>query len=84
MKKLDNKVKKINKFKKANTKKTIDLKPKRLSGLFENPITHEIWVCNNMNNVVKIDNVEFLKVHKQDSPREVLLKKEALKFIKYI
>lgn len=46
---------------------------------FENIITHEQFVCPNSKDIRVIDNVEYLPVQKANSPRIVLMRRDALR-----
>jgi hypothetical protein len=46
---------------------------------FENIITNEKFVCSNARDIRVIDNVEYLPVQKVNSPRIVLMRRDALR-----
>ena len=46
---------------------------------FENMVTHEQYICPNTRDIRVIDNVEYLPVQKENSPRIVLMRRDALK-----
>ena len=45
---------------------------------FKNKLNSELFVCEDIRNVQVIDSVEYLVVHKQDSVRPFLMRKDAL------
>jgi len=45
---------------------------------FENIITHERFVCDNVNFVRHFDGVAYLSVHRVGSTRNVLMRKDVL------
>lgn len=47
--------------------------------MFENMVTHEQYLCPNTRDIRVIDNVEYLPVQKVNSPRIVLMRRDALK-----
>lgn len=47
--------------------------------LFVNPINKEHWICEDVHKSTKqIDGVTYLQVHKPDSFRKVLMRKDSL------
>lgn len=50
--------------------------------LFENPITKEQWVCDDLRQVKIIEGIEYVSVRKQDTKRTVLIRRDILKKIK--
>lgn len=46
---------------------------------FENIVTKEQFICPNARDIRVIDNVEYLPVQKANSPRVVLMRRDALK-----
>lgn len=46
---------------------------------FENIVTKEQFVCPNAKDIRVIDNVEYLPVQKTNSPRVVLMRRDALR-----
>lgn len=51
---------------------------------FVNPITKEQWICDDISRTKTIDGVTYLQVHKPDSYRKVLMRKDSLqKVIKF-
>jgi hypothetical protein len=49
---------------------------------FKNRMNGERVVCDNIREVKIIDGVEYLIVHKQDSNRQFLMRREALEKVK--
>jgi hypothetical protein len=49
---------------------------------FKNRMNGERVVCDNIREVKVIDGVEYLMVHKQDSNRQFLMRREALEKVK--
>lgn len=47
--------------------------------MFENIRTFEKWSCNNVHDIQIIDNVEYLKVYKDNKNRTCLIRKDVLK-----
>jgi hypothetical protein len=52
--------------------------------IFENPVNHEQFVCDNIREVQTIDGIEYLEVHKKDSDRKFLFRKDVLKPVKSV
>jgi hypothetical protein len=50
--------------------------------LFENPITKEQWLCDNIKSIKVIEGIEFITVRKKDTIRTVLMRKDILKKVK--
>ena len=48
---------------------------------FENRVSHERVICDDIKNVQVIDGVEFLQVHKQGQERKFLMRKDSLEKI---
>lgn len=46
--------------------------------LFENLVTRERLVCDNLRNITVIDGEEYLAVHKENEQRIFLVKKDIL------
>jgi hypothetical protein len=46
--------------------------------LFVNPINKEQWICEDLSRTQVIDGVTYLHVHKPDSYRKVLMRKDSL------
>jgi hypothetical protein len=46
---------------------------------FENIVTKEQFICPNARDIRVIDNVEYLPVQKANSPRVVLMRRDALR-----
>jgi hypothetical protein len=46
---------------------------------FENIVTKEQFLCPNARDIRVIDNVEYLPVQKANSPRIVLMRRDALR-----
>ena len=60
--------------------KEVSMKP----GNFVNPITKEQWICDDITKIKTIDGVSYIQVHKPDSYRKVLMRKDSLqKVVKF-
>jgi hypothetical protein len=46
---------------------------------FENIVTKEQFICPNVRDIRVIDSVEYLPVQKANSPRVVLMRRDALR-----
>ena len=50
-------------------------------GYFINPINKEQWICDDVGKLKTIDGVTYLTVHKENSYRKVLMRKDSLQKI---
>jgi hypothetical protein len=48
---------------------------------FENKITKEIFICDDIRHVRHFDGVEYLSVHRVNETRQVLMRRDALQQI---
>lgn len=46
--------------------------------MFENIFNHDKFVCSNPRDIEVIDGIKYLKVHSVNSPRVILMRKDAL------
>lgn len=49
---------------------------------FKNYVSQEIWICDDLKKTKSIDGITYLVVHKPDSRRIVLMRKDSLQPIK--
>lgn len=49
--------------------------------IFENRVSHERVICDNVQQVQTIDGVEFLQVRRQNEQRHFLMRKDSLQKI---
>lgn len=44
----------------------------------ENPLNHEVWLCNDYNDITSVDGVEYVKVYKQENPNRLNLMRKSV------
>ena len=49
---------------------------------FKNYVSQELWICDDLKKLKIIDGITYLTVHKQDSRRMVLMRKDSLQPVK--
>lgn len=50
--------------------------------LFENPITKDKWLCDDLRQSKIIEGIEYIPVRKENTSRTVLIRRDILKKIK--
>jgi hypothetical protein len=49
---------------------------------YKNHVNHEVWICDDPRQIKVIDGITYLHVHKPDSYRKVLMRKDSLQLIR--
>ena len=49
---------------------------------FKNYVSQEIWICDDPRKIKEIDGITYLTVHKPNSPRLVMMRKDSLQPVK--
>ncbi len=49
---------------------------------FQNHFNHEVWICDDPKKIKVIDNVTYVTVHKPNSHRMVMMRRDSLQPIK--
>lgn len=44
-----------------------------------NPVTNDVWYCDNITQTKEIDGVQYINVYRQNSKQTHLMRKDALK-----
>jgi hypothetical protein len=48
---------------------------------YKNNVNHEVWICDDPKKTKTIDGVIYLTVHKADSRRMVMMRKDSLQLV---
>lgn len=49
---------------------------------FKNYVNHEVWICDDPKKTKTIDGVTYLTVHRPDSRRMVMMRRDSLQPVK--